>query len=49
MLALSLQLVRPDPEAEPYLEEARLEVHALPPRLQLDRDLLLFLEVRCMG
>ena len=40
-----MSMVRPDPEAEPHLEENRLEVHVLPPRLQLDKDLLAFVQV----
>ncbi len=42
MLEVVLHAVRPDPLREPHLEEMRLEVAALPLRLDLGSDLLAF-------
>ncbi len=44
MLDMQLDVVRPDPDSEPFLEEQRLQVFILPIRLQLDKDLLEFLK-----
>jgi hypothetical protein len=40
-----MSTVRPDPEAEPHLEEMRLDAAVLPVTIRLNRALLDFLQV----